>query len=337
MIPDPINTDVIQGTLDMLILKTLSLEPMHGFGIARRIEQISRGVFKVNPGSLLTAFQRLERAGLTRRRVAPDRQRTPGQVLHADPERPEAARGRDRRLGSPRGCRRAPVESRELVSIRRHISRGLRVLFRRHAQDDDLDREMRHYLEEAAGAFEARGLTPAEARCAARREMGDPVAVREQVRDAGWESRIASLIFDVRFAGRMLRKTPVFTLTLVLVIAIGSGAVTTIFSAMNAILLRPLPGVEAIDRLVSLRHARQDGSTLEQGSYAFYAYARDRTTTLDGVAAWGRVALTLSTGDGGTAVSGNMVSASYFSLLGVRPALGRFFADDEDRTPDRIP
>jgi transcriptional regulator len=61
--PEP-NTDVIQGTLDMLILKTLSLEPLHGFGIARRIEQISRGVFKVNPGSLLTALQRLERAGL---------------------------------------------------------------------------------------------------------------------------------------------------------------------------------------------------------------------------------------------------------------------------------
>lgn len=59
---DP-NTDVIQGTLDMLILKTLSLEPMHGFGIARRVEQISRGVFKVNPGSLLTALQRMERAG----------------------------------------------------------------------------------------------------------------------------------------------------------------------------------------------------------------------------------------------------------------------------------
>jgi PadR family transcriptional regulator, regulatory protein PadR len=57
------NTDVIQGTLDMLILKTLSLEPLHGFGIARRVEQISRDVFKVNPGSLLTALQRLERAG----------------------------------------------------------------------------------------------------------------------------------------------------------------------------------------------------------------------------------------------------------------------------------
>ena len=60
---DQTNTDVIQGTLDMMILKSLSFQPMHGFGIARRIEQISRGVFKVNPGSLLTALKRLERAG----------------------------------------------------------------------------------------------------------------------------------------------------------------------------------------------------------------------------------------------------------------------------------
>ena len=60
---DEPNTDVIPGTLDLLILKTLSLRAMHGFGVARRIEQISRGVFKVNPGSLLTALQRLERAG----------------------------------------------------------------------------------------------------------------------------------------------------------------------------------------------------------------------------------------------------------------------------------
>ena len=60
---DEPSTDVIPGTMDMLILKTLSLQPMHGFGIARRIEQISNGVFKVNPGSLLTALQRLERAG----------------------------------------------------------------------------------------------------------------------------------------------------------------------------------------------------------------------------------------------------------------------------------
>jgi PadR family transcriptional regulator PadR len=61
--PKP-STDVIQGTLDLLILKSLSLEPMHGFGIARRIQQVSEDVFRVNPGSLMVAFQRLERGGL---------------------------------------------------------------------------------------------------------------------------------------------------------------------------------------------------------------------------------------------------------------------------------
>ncbi|MFN8572195.1 MAG: PadR family transcriptional regulator [Gemmatimonadaceae bacterium] len=58
------SSDVIQGTLDMLILKTLSLEPMHGFGVAKRIEQVSRDVFRVNPGSLILAFRRLERDGV---------------------------------------------------------------------------------------------------------------------------------------------------------------------------------------------------------------------------------------------------------------------------------
>ncbi len=58
------HTDVIQGTLDMLILKMLTPAPLHGYGITRRIEQISQGVFKVNPGSLLTALKRMERAGL---------------------------------------------------------------------------------------------------------------------------------------------------------------------------------------------------------------------------------------------------------------------------------
>jgi PadR family transcriptional regulator PadR len=58
--------DLVQGTLDMLILKTLSLEPMHGYGVAVRIEQMSRGVFRVNAGSLFVAFQRLQRSGLIR-------------------------------------------------------------------------------------------------------------------------------------------------------------------------------------------------------------------------------------------------------------------------------
>jgi hypothetical protein len=88
-------TDVIQGTLDMLILKTLSLEPMHGFGIARRVEQISRGVFKVNPGSLLTALR---------------------QVLHAHPRRQEAAGDRNRGLDPPGNGDRAAPQGGGLVA-----------------------------------------------------------------------------------------------------------------------------------------------------------------------------------------------------------------------------
>ena len=60
----PKSAALVQGTLDMLILKTLALEPLHGYGIALRIEQMSQGVFRVNPGSLFPAFRRLERAGL---------------------------------------------------------------------------------------------------------------------------------------------------------------------------------------------------------------------------------------------------------------------------------
>src|SRR5690348_8815575 len=60
------SSDLVQGTLDMLILKTLSLEPMHGYGVAVRIEQMSKGVFRVNAGSLFVAFQRLQRSGLIR-------------------------------------------------------------------------------------------------------------------------------------------------------------------------------------------------------------------------------------------------------------------------------
>ena len=60
------STELVQGTLDMLILKTLALEPMHGYGIAIRMEQISKGVFQVNPGSLFPAFRRLERSGWIR-------------------------------------------------------------------------------------------------------------------------------------------------------------------------------------------------------------------------------------------------------------------------------
>ena len=146
-----------------------------------------------------------------------------------------------------------------------------------------------------------------------------------------------SVFSDLRFALRILRKTPIFTAAIVFVIALGCGAVTTIFSAMNAAVLRPLPGVEGPNRLVTIRLARRDASEVEQGSYSFYSYLRDRTRTLDGAAAWGRVSLTIAAQGESTTVYGNLVSGNYFDILGVRPALGRFFGADEDRTPGSHP
>src|ERR1700746_661835 len=112
---DP-NTDVIQGTLDMLILKTLSLGPMHGFGIARRVEQISRGVFKVNPGSLLVALQRLQRAG-----PGDAGGRPPREVLRPDEGRAEAARARIRGIAAPGRRGGAPPPHRELTRWRSSV------------------------------------------------------------------------------------------------------------------------------------------------------------------------------------------------------------------------
>jgi predicted permease len=223
------------------------------------------------------------------------------------------------------------------MSLWRQLTRGMRVLTRREHADADLDDELTHFFEEATEAHLARGLSPDEARRAARREVGSPIAVREQVRDHGWEHAVATFLTDLRFAGRLLRRSPIFSVVIVFVIALGSGAVTTIFSAMNAVILRPLPGVADIDRLVTLRLARRDGSEAEQGSFAFYSYLRDRTRSLDGIAAWGRATLTISAQGQSTIVYANLVSGRYFDVLGVKPALGRFFVEDEDRTPRTHP
>lgn len=147
------------------------------------------------------------------------------------------------------------------------------------------------------------------------------------------ERMLYSITSDVRLALRMLRKNPVFTVIAVLVIAIGSGAVTTIFSAMNALVLRPLPGTHGTERLVDIERRSADFSEGMSASYDYFRHLRERTRTLDGIAAWSKVSLTIADRGQGNAVYGNIVSGNYFSLLDVRPALGRFFAPDEDTTP----
>ena len=219
------------------------------------------------------------------------------------------------------------------MSLWRQMTRGLRVLTSRRTADQEVTDELRHYLDEAAAAFAAQGLQPDDARRAARQMVGNPTAIHEQVRDYGWENVVGTAAADLRFAGRMLRKSPVFTIVVILVISLGSGAVTTIFSAMNALVLRPIPGVGNPDRLVGIEPVRPNGEIVQQGSYLQYGYLRDRSQTLDGIGAWGKVSLTIAADAEGASIGGNMVTGNFFEILGVRPTLGRFFAPEETRTP----
>jgi predicted permease len=142
---------------------------------------------------------------------------------------------------------------------------------------------------------------------------------------------LETLLQDLRYAGRLLRKSPTFTCIAVLVIALGSGAVTTIFSAANAMVLRPLPAVAQPAQLVDISRTEAHGRGTLTPSYPFYTHVRDESHTMRGIAAWAVIQLTVSTGAEGTAAFANLASANYFGVLGVRPALGRFFAPDDDQ------
>ncbi|MGH7656071.1 MAG: ADOP family duplicated permease [Gemmatimonadaceae bacterium] len=219
------------------------------------------------------------------------------------------------------------------MSLWRQLSRGIRGLVDRRAADRDVSDELDHYVHEAAAAHAARGLAPDAARRAALIEIGSATAVREEVRGAGWEASLESFFTDLRYAGRMLRKSPVFSVITILVVSLGTGAVTTIFSATNAMLLRPLPGVANASRLFSIDRKKKSGDEGMSASYRYYEELRDKTRSFDGVAAWDEIPLTVSVGGTGTLAYGNVVTGNYFSVLGVRPELGRFFAAEEDRAP----
>ena len=96
-------SDLVQGTLDMLILKTLALEPMHGYGIAVRLEQMSKGVFRLNAGSLFVAFQRLQRAGLIRSEWKATENSRRAKVLRPDGAGTKEAQQRNARMGKASG------------------------------------------------------------------------------------------------------------------------------------------------------------------------------------------------------------------------------------------
>lgn len=143
---------------------------------------------------------------------------------------------------------------------------------------------------------------------------------------------IETWVQDARYALRLLRRSPVFTLTAALSLAIGIGANTTIFSVASAMLMRPLPGLAAPDRLVDVGRT-QDGSGFDNSSYPNYLDIRKRVTTLSGLYAFrfGPEAMSLGGHDGAERVYGAVVSANFFSVLGTTPAAGRLLIDADDQ------
>src|SRR6186997_1316152 len=127
------------------------------------------------------------------------------------------------------------------MSIFRQITRGMRSLVTRGDADQDITDEVRDYVERAAADERARGASQEDAWRAARIGVGNTTIVAEQMRSYGWENVVETLINDVRFALRRLRSNPGFSITAVATLALGIGASTAIYSAVDPILFKPLP------------------------------------------------------------------------------------------------
>jgi predicted permease len=146
--------------------------------------------------------------------------------------------------------------------------------------------------------------------------------------------RMESLLQDLRFGVRMLLKQPGFTLIAALTLALGIGANTAIFTLLDKVLIRPLPVEQPHELVTFVRDASGDPGIF---SYPLYADLRDRNEVLSGLVAYWQRPFSLSDGAQSERVTGQIVSGNYFAVLGVRPALGRFFLPEEDRAPGSHP
>ncbi len=215
------------------------------------------------------------------------------------------------------------------MSLWRQLARGLRVLTNRTAADNDLSDEVQHYVEQSTAAHIARGLSPEEARRAARLEIGNLTAVREQVRASGWENLLATLFADLRFATRQLHANPGFTAVIILTLALGIGATTAIFSAVNPILFQSLPYPDA-DRIMMISDFSSDGSRLDV-TFHTYRELSERTRSFQAMAVMNPWQPTMTGPDEPERLDGQRVSADYFRVLGESPVMGRDFDPSEDR------
>jgi putative ABC transport system permease protein len=210
----------------------------------------------------------------------------------------------------------------------------MRNTFGKRGNDRDLDAEVRGYTEMLAEEKMRQGISPEEARRAARIELGGIEQVKEQVREARAGAWLDSLFQDLRYGARMLRKNPGFTAIAVLTLALGIGANTAIFSVVNAVLLRPLPYANP-QELIVLRETTQSVGP-HSPSYPDFLDWQKQTTTFRQMAAINNREFNLSGVTQPENINGYAVSPNCLSMLGVRPFLGRDFLSSEG-TPGTAP
>ena len=219
----------------------------------------------------------------------------------------------------------------------RALMSKLAAMFRRGAIEEDLDAELTSHLEMLIEENQRRALSEADARYAALRTLGSITRVKEDHRDHRGMPHIETLIADLKYGARTLRANPGFTIVATLTLALGIGVVTTVFTAYNAIALKPLP-VANPNQVVRLERWFESGmqGDMQYGfSYPEYEYARGRNGVFESVVAASWPVAVVA--DRSEKLHAQLVSANYWTGLGVPAQIGRTFLPDEDRVPGANP
>jgi putative ABC transport system permease protein len=207
----------------------------------------------------------------------------------------------------------------------------LRALFRRPSMERELDEELRAHLQRQVDRHRQSGLTLEEAQRRARLEFGGLEQVKEDCRDARGVGFLVSLLQDVRFSLRILRKTPTVTAVALLSLALGIGANAGIFSLINTVMLRALP-VQRPEELAQIKfHSPGSPDMRRTFTNPIWEQVRDHQDALSGVFAWSPTTFDLANGGEVRRIHGIYASGGYFETLGVQAAAGRLLTPEDDR------
>jgi putative ABC transport system permease protein len=215
------------------------------------------------------------------------------------------------------------------MSVLRTIAAGIRALFRKGRDGQELDEELRCYLEAATTEKMKSGMSREEAFRTARLAMGSRDAVKEEVLGAGWETHLGTFWQDVRFGLRMVRKSPGFTAIVVVTLALAIGANAAIFSVIDAALLKPLPFADA-NHLVSVFDRWPDYDT-NPVSFADFEDWKAHNSAFSGMAASFPANVNFVGAQEPERLRGLLISEGFFDLFGTPPVVGRTFLPDEHR------